>query len=403
LLRIALKYLKKYASRMQNAMADYTTVLQETLSGIRAVKAYNAEKIVNKKFDDFTSNYVNASVKHQKIISIVPGVNEMFAIIAICVVLLIGGLQVFNGELKADDLMLFLFALFSVMSPISTIVNNLSNYQRGIIAAERVFSIIDEVPTVQTGDGVISDFNENITIKNVAFKYDKTIVLDNINFEIKKGKKIAFVGASGSGKSTMLDLIIRFYDPISGNILVDGVDISTLKLSHYRKLFGIVSQETILFNDTIANNIRYGVADITDDHILTACKIANAYGFISQLPEGLNTKIGDRGVLLSGGERQRVAIARAIVRDPKILVFDEATSALDAESEQIVQLAINDSLVNRTAIIVAHRLSTIKDCDEILIFDKGKIVERGNHQELFDLNGIYRKLYDIQFYSGDSQ
>lgn len=397
LIRSAMKYLRRYATRMQKAMAEYTTSLQETISGIRVVKAYNAEEVTNKRFFDQTKKYVVSAVKHLKIITIIPSINEIFAVLALCVVLLVGGYFVLSGQMKADDLMLFLFSLFTIMSPISTVINNISQFQRGFVAAERVFNIIDEKPTVQSGTSDIKGFNNKIQIQNVSFAYNDIDVIKNVSFDIEKSKKIALVGASGSGKSTMLDLIIRFYDPVKGTILLDGTDITELKIESYRSLFGIVAQETVLFNDTIANNIRYGLENITEQEIMEAAKLANAYDFVMKLPNGFNTYIGDRGIMLSGGERQRVSIARALIRKPQILVFDEATSALDTESEKIVQDAINSSMRDKTAIIVAHRLSTIIDCDEIIVFDNGKIVECGNHIELYNQCGVYRKLYDLQF------
>ncbi len=397
LIRYAVQYLRKYAARMQTAMADYTTTLSEMISGIRVVKAYNAEKTINNKFISDTNKYVRSAIKHRKVIELVPAFNEVFAIFALCVVLFIGGNEVLSGYMEPEKLMLFLFSLFSIMSPIATVVNAVSGFQRGIVSAERIFTILDETTKVISGDKQINNFEKSIEINNVNFAYiDKDVIKDN-NFKIEKNKKIAFVGSSGSGKSTMLDLIIRFYDPTNGEILIDGNNIRQFDIQSYRNLFGIVSQENMLFNDTILNNIRYGFEEASEYDIIEASKKANAYNFIQKLPDSFNTIIGDRGVTLSGGERQRIAIARALVRNPQILVFDEATSALDAESEKVVQKAINESLKNKTAIIVAHRLSTIIDCDEILVFDDGKISERGTHSELIQKKGIYYKLYEIQF------
>jgi subfamily B ATP-binding cassette protein MsbA len=384
---------------MQNAMADFTSVLQEAVSGIRVVKGYNAEDRTNKQFEAQTSRYVKSAIKYERIIALIPSINEVFAILALCVVFYVGGAAVINGEMRGDDLMLFLFSLFAIMAPTVQLINNLGRFQRGIVSAERLFGILDQEPTVQTGEGIITGFNSEISVNNVTFAYDSEVVVKNADFKIEKGKKIAFVGASGSGKSTMLDLLIRFYDPTSGSIIVDGKPIRDLSIESYRSLFGIVAQENILFNDTVANNIRYGQPDATMEEIEEAAKIANAYEFISHLPKGFDTIIGDRGVMLSGGERQRVAIARALIRNPYVLIFDEATSALDAESEKIVQRAMTESLKNRTAVLVAHRLATIIDCDEILVFNKGEIVERGTHKQLLANNGVYKKLYDIQFSS----
>ncbi len=397
IMRLSMKYIRRYASRMQSAMADYTSTLQEMIFGIRVVKAYNAEQNSNERFLNDTGKYVKSSVKHQKIIALIPSINEIFAILALSVVLFVGGSSVLNGEMQPDYLMLFLFTLFSIMSPIAQIINHFAKFQRGFVAADRVFKVLDQRPTVESGKDEISSFDSGIEVKDLSFAYEEEKVLINTDLSIPKTKKIAFVGPSGSGKSTMLDLLIRFYDPSEGMIEIDGKDIRELKIESYRGLFGIVSQESLLFNDTVANNIKFGSEDATMDDVYRAAKIANAYDFIQHLPKGFETIIGDRGIVLSGGQQQRISIARALVRNPQILVFDEATSALDSESEKVVQLAINDSLKDRTAVIVAHRLATIIDCDEIYVFDEGRIVEHGRHDELIKNNGVYKKLYDIQF------
>ncbi len=397
IIRFAVKYLRRYAARMQTAMADYTSTLQETIAGIRVIKAYTAEQSTNRRFADVTKRFVRSAVKHKKILTLIPAFNEVFAILALCVVLYVGGSAVISGTMTADDFFLFLFTLFAIMSPITTVISAISNFQRGFVAAERVFDVLDQQPEVSTGDIAADRFNDGIEIKNISFAYEDADVLKDISLDIRKGKKIAFVGPSGSGKSTILDLIIRFYDPDKGQILFDGKNIRNFDVVSYRSLFGIVSQETILFNDTIANNMKYGDSAATEEQLIEVSKIANAYDFIIKAKDGFDTYVGDRGITLSGGERQRVAIARALLRDPEILVFDEATSSLDAESEQVVQEAIDKSLKSKTAIIVAHRLSTIVKCDEIYVFDMGRIVEKGSHNELLRLDGLYKKLYDIQF------
>lgn len=400
IIRSAIKYLKKYASRMQQAMADFTTTMSEIISGIRVVKAFNAEKTAIDKFKNDTNFYVTSAIKHTKITSAIPTLSELAAISALIVVLLQGGLLVTEEYLSSSDLMLFLFSLFSIMAPITQITNNISLFPRGIVAGNRIFNIIDTKASIKDGEIEIKEFNSCIEFRNVSFKYNNNsndYILKNINLKIEKGKQIALVGASGSGKSTLLDLIIRFYDPNDGEILIDGINLKKLTLSSYRKFFGIVSQENILFNDTIKNNITYGLDNISEQEIEEAARISNCYNFIQNTIDKFNTKLGDRGINISGGERQRIAIARALIRNPQILMFDEATSALDAESEKIVQEAINNSLKNKTALIVAHRLSTIINCDEILVFDKGSIVERGNHNELIQRDDIYKKLYDLQY------
>lgn len=400
-IKYSIKYLKKYAAGMQDAMSDYTTSLQEALFGIRIIKAYNAENSINKKFMGQTEDYVKSALKHRIVIALIPAFNELFAICALCFVLYLGGKQVITGQLRGEDLMLFLFTLFSIMSPISSFINQFTSFQTGIVAADRVFDILDTQPTVIDGDKHNNGLNSQIKVSNVSFAYEKDKeVLRDCSILIPKGQKIALVGSSGSGKSTMLDLIIRFYDPTKGEIVLDGVNIRDLNAKEYRSLFGIVSQETLLFNDTIANNIKYGY-EATDEEVINAAKTANAYKFIEKMPKGIHTKIGDRGVLISGGERQRIAIARALLRQPQILVFDEATSALDVESEKIVQEAINSSLVGRTAVLVAHRLSTIKDCDKIYVFDNGKIIESGTHNQLIAMGQVYKKMCDIQFDIGN--
>jgi ABC-type multidrug transport system fused ATPase/permease subunit len=397
LIKYANKFLRRYAGRMQTAMADYTTTMQETIGGIKIVKAYNAMFVEKSRFEDNSTKYLKSAVKNKKVITMIPAVNEIFAIVALCVVLFVGGVKVLSNQMSPDDLMLFLFTLFAIMAPIRAVVNNMSKYQRGFVAAERIFTILDESPKVKTGFKKINKFEDCIELQNIEFSYYEHNVINDISFKINKHSKVALVGPSGSGKSTVLDLLIRFYDPNEGNILIDGQNIKNLNINDYRGLYGIVSQETVLFNDTIANNIRYGLKDITDEQINEAARQANAYDFIQNLPDGMQTIVGDRGASLSGGERQRVAIARALLRNPEILIFDEATSALDAESEKVVQGTIDENLHNKTAIIVAHRLATIINCDIIYVFDNGKIIESGNHKELIQQNGLYKKLYDIQF------
>lgn len=397
IVRAAKKYLRRYASRMQQALADYTGTLTEIISGIRVVKAYNAERFANEKFRKDSERYVKSAVKHKMIVTIIPAINEIFAIFALTIVLVVGAMKINNQVMSPDDLMLFLFTLFSIMAPLASVINQIVQFPRGFVSAERIFEVLDKEPTVKDGTLEIDEFRDKIEVKNVYFAYTDKYVLEDVSLEIPRGKKIAFVGGSGSGKSTMLDLLIRFYDPQKGQILIDGVDIKNYKISSLRSLFGVVSQENILFNDTVANNIKFGKENTLTEEIVEASKLANAYNFIEKLEKGFDTPIGDRGTSLSGGERQRVAVARAIVGNPQILIFDEATSALDSESEKIVQKAIESSLEGRTAIIVAHRLSTVINCDKIYVFHSGRIIEQGTHSELMQMNGYYKKLYDLQF------
>lgn len=397
LIRVASKYLRRYATRMQEASANYVATLQESIYGIRIVKAFSAEQTAVNRFANYTTRLVFTSLKYQKISDLLTSINEVSAIIALSAVLFIGGREVFAGAMKGADLVAFLFVLFSVMAPIVSLTAIPSQMQRGIVSAERVFAILDFQNPIVSGNQKAERFSKQIEVRNLTFAYQTKPVIQNVSFVLTKSKKIAFVGTSGGGKSTMTDLIIRFYDPQNGEILLDGQNIKELSVESYRNLFGVVSQEAILFNDSVTNNIRFGFEKATDIEIEQAAKTANAHEFISKLPDGYNTLLGDRGISLSGGQRQRIAIARALVRNPEILIFDEATSALDSESEKIVQQAINRVLENRTAILIAHRLSTIIDADEIFVFNEGRIAEHGTHTELVAKNGVYKKLYDIQF------
>ena len=396
LIKLTTSPIKKYALRMQVAMAQLTHILQEFLSGIRIVKSTSSEKKASEIFHGETNTYVRATIKNQKIVDLVPAINEMLAISSLCAVLFIGGNEVYSGQMKAHELMTFLFALFSIMSPIAQITSTPAMIQRGLVAAHSIFTVIDKSPEVKDGSAICPSFQSNISFNDVTFSYDGNHnVLENISLTIKKGEKIALVGQSGSGKSTMSDLVIRLYDPISGSITIDDAPIQSFTMDSYRSHFGIVSQEAFLFNDTISANIGFG-SNADRDAIIEAAKIAHAHSFIMELPNGYDTVIGDRGVLLSGGQRQRLAIARALARRPEILIFDEATSALDAESEKLVQDAIANVLKDRTALIIAHRLSTIIDADKIYVFEKGRIIESGTHKQLLAHGGIYASMCALQ-------
>jgi len=397
LMRVATRLLRTYGARLQAAQADFTSTLQETVLGIRVVKAMNIESFIVRRFLDQSSAYVRRAVRNTRVMGLIPVVNDTFGILALVTVFYVGSQDSAAGVITPSNLMTFLFLLFGLMQPISVMANTIAGMQRGIAAGANVAAVLDTLPTITSGSDHVTANQQVLAVENLSFAYDKLPVLQDISFTINAGEKVAFVGSSGSGKSTMLDVVLRFYDPQHGTVRVFGQDIRAVDLDQYRRLFGVVSQEALLFHDSVANNISLGDDSTDMARITSAARIAHADGFIDQLPDGYNTIVGDRGTRLSGGQRQRLAIARALFREPSILLFDEATSALDTESERAVQTAIDDALQGRTAIIVAHRLSTIINADRIFVFDQGRIVERGTHAELLALGGVYSRLYEIQY------
>jgi subfamily B ATP-binding cassette protein MsbA len=402
LMRTVTRLLRSYGSRLQAAQADYTSTLQETVLGIRVVKAMNIESFIVRRFIDQTASYLQRAIRNTRVMGLIPVVNDTFGILALVTVFYIGSQDSAAGVITASNLMTFLFLLFGLMQPISVIANTIAGMQRGIAAGANVAQALDTMPTIQSGSSDLTSGESVLSVSNVSFAYADNVVLKDVSFTVNTGEKIAFVGASGSGKSTMLDLLLRFYDPQSGAIKIYQQDVRSVDLDKYRRLFGVVSQEALLFHDTVANNISLGEDAADRDQIINVCRIAHADGFIQQLPDGYDTVIGDRGMRISGGQRQRLAIARALFREPQILLFDEATSALDTESERQVQTAIDRALEGRTAIIVAHRLSTIINADRILVFDQGRIVEQGTHAELLARSGVYARLYEIQYAGKDA-
>ena len=393
--------LRRAARDVQSLQSSMVSTLDEVFGGMRIVKGFNAEKVVSEKFRKENYNYKAAVLRMVYRQEMTSPLSEAMGVSVVAGILLYGGSLVIadDGSLTASSFIAFIILFSQVMRPAKSISDAFSTVQRGIASSERILKLIDTVPAIQDApDAVdIQDFNQEIEFRNVSFSYETgRKVLDNISFKIQKGKTIALVGTSGGGKSTIADLVPRFYDPSEGHILVDGVDIKQIKIQSLTKQIGIVTQESILFNDTVFNNITFG-SQATENQVIEAAKVANAHTFVSQLQDGYETLIGDRGGRLSGGQRQRLSIARAVLKNPPILILDEATSALDTESEKLVQEALTHLMQNRTTLVIAHRLSTIQHADEILVINKGKIVERGTHEELLqNENGFYRKLNSMQ-------
>ena len=394
--------IRRKSRRTAVKIAGITNIITETLASIRVVKAFAMEDYEVSRFTKETENYYNLMFRRSRLRSIAPPITETLGVFIGVLLLWIGGSEVLTDKgITSEDFIRFILIMFSALQPIRSLSNVFAEIQVGAASAERVFNILDTKPSIFDKDNAIKDiaFNDSIVFDKVAFQYEdgESKVLKNIDFTINKGSVVALVGASGSGKSTLADLIPRFFEPTEGSIKLDKIDIKDVRIKSLRKLMGIVTQETILFNDTISGNIAYGQMEIDPRKIHSAAEAANASEFIDSLPEGYNTVIGEKGVRLSGGQRQRLAIARALLKDPPILILDEATSSLDTESEKYVQEAIDNLMKDRTVLVIAHRLSTIVNADKIIVLDNGEIVESGTHAELLDKNGIYKKLYDIQF------
>ena len=398
--------LHKQSGIMQEKMADITSVLQETISNVKVVKAFAMEEFENKKFRKETQSYYKTILKMTRIRNLSSPSTELLSILAGAVIIWFGGRQVLiSGEMKAAEFLGFLFAVFQIMPPVKDLASVHNRLQEFSAAGKRIFEILDTKPAIQNIPGAqpIDTIHEAVEMKNVSFAYasengEKRVVLADINVRVRKGELVALVGPSGSGKTTFVDLLPRFYDPIGGSISIDGKDLRNIDVKSLREKIGIVTQETILFNDTVRNNIAYGLEDCPIEKIRDAARAANALSFIEEMPLGFESIIGDRGVKLSGGQRQRLSIARALLKNPPIMIFDEATSALDSESEILVQEAMERLMQNRTSFVIAHRLSTIRNADRILVLDQGRIVQEGRHVELLkQKNGLYKKLHDMQF------
>lgn len=394
--------LKRSSQRSQEKISNITSILDESIGAIRIVKAFNMEKYEQQRFDYENNRYKYDMTKLERKKALGSPISESIGVITIAIILYIVGYQILTktSTMTVGTFIVYLGTFLQMMPSLKLIGQVTNSIKEGSAASERVFGLIDITPDIMDLPDAkpLTEFKDTIEFKNVNFKYEKSeAILTNVNLKINKGEIVALVGPSGAGKSTLVDLIPRFYDVQSGEISIDGTNIKNVKSGDLRKLMGIVTQETLLFNDTIRNNIAYGENEISLEKIIDAAKAANAHNFIAKLETGYDTIIGDRGVKLSGGERQRLSIARALLKNPPILILDEATSSLDTESEILVQQAIERLMEGRTSVVIAHRLSTIQNADKIVVIAKGEIVEVGKHSELLNNNGIYNKLHNIQF------
>jgi len=392
--------LKKTSQKGQAKFGFLISVVEETVSGLRIVKAKNAITFANKRFREINQDYAKLMIKLYRKRDLASPLSEFLGIVVTVVVLWFGGRLVLSQESTLDAaLFLVYIGIFTqLIPPAKAVTQAYYNIQKGAASIERIDKVLNEPEVIEEKPDAIRkhDFTDAIEYRNVSFRYEKEFVLKHINLRIEKGRTVAVVGASGSGKSTLADMLPRFYDTTDGEILIDGISIKDLNITDLRGLMGIVSQEAILFNDTVFNNIAFGLENVSEEDVVHAARVANAHEFIEQMSRGYYTIIGDRGIKMSGGQRQRLCIARAVLRNPPILILDEATSSLDTESERLVQSALENLMKNRTSIVIAHRLSTIRYADEIMVMHHGEIVERGTHNHLLSLNGVYKKLHDLQ-------
>ncbi|SHK30763.1 ATP-binding cassette, subfamily B, MsbA [Maribacter aquivivus] len=393
------KSLKRKSDKVQNEQGYFLSILEETLGGLRVIKAFNAESVFAKKFQASTKRFFNFSNSLLNRQNLASPTSEFFGIAAIGVILWYGGQMVLvDKTLEAELFITYMALSYQILTPAKSISKASYSVKKGNAAAERVLEILDTENPISEIENPIQQetFNTAVDINNISFKYEDEYVLKNFNLTVEKGKTVALVGQSGSGKSTIANLVTRFYDVNEGEISIDGNNIKNLSKKSLRGLLGLVTQDSILFNDTVKNNIGLGKENATDEEIIAAAKIANAHDFIMDLPKGYDTNIGDSGNKLSGGQKQRLSISRAVLKNPPIMILDEATSALDTESERLVQDALEKMMKNRTSIVIAHRLSTIQNADTIVVLLKGEIVEQGTHAELLELNGTYKKLVQMQ-------
>ncbi len=391
--------MRNVATRTQVTWGSLATILQETISGARIVKAFGMERYESKRFAGENEHLFRLAMKSVSISAVSSPFMEFLGGIGIAAIIFYGGYQVIQGHSTPGTFFSFLTALIMLYEPVKRLTNVNNTIQQGIAGAERVFEIIDTVPEIESAQHavILPRIKRGINIRNVSFRYEDTPVLKNLNISIKAGEAVAFVGMSGGGKTTLVNLIPRFYDVTEGAILIDDHDIRTVTVESLRAQIGIVTQQTILFNDTVRNNIAYGDIRKSDEDIVRAATAANAHDFIMNLPKGYDTIIGEQGAKLSGGERQRISIARALLKNAPILILDEATSSLDTEAEIEVQTALDNLMIGRTTLMIAHRLSTIRNADRIMVIVNGEIIEEGNHECLLAKNGDYARLYQLQF------
>ena len=392
------KRLRKSATAAQERFADMVSLMDESLTGIKILKGYNATDYIRNKFHDINGLFSRISLSMARRQQLASPTSEFLGISAAAVLMVYGGSLVLSGDLEASAFVAYLSIFTQITRPLRSFTDSFANINQGIAAGERVLALLDEKSKITNAPDAVrmTGLHDEIEFRDVRFSYDNKEVICGVNFKIRKGETVALVGPSGGGKSTLSDLIPRFYDIQGGAILIDGVDIRQYDIESLREYMGVVSQETILFNDTIANNLRLGKQDATDEEIRQAAVVANAHNFIMETEHGYQTNIGDRGMKLSGGQRQRLSLARAVLKNPEILILDEATSALDTESEKLVQEALNALLKGRTSLVIAHRLSTIHNADRIIVIEKGRIAEQGTHQQLMERHGIYARLIEMQ-------